>query len=457
MNPRAYVLWLACAAQLLVLHLPAAAQGLRAGPQPGPRPATRAPDNTPRSADYIVAVVNSEPITNNEVRARMARFEQQLAQQGQGVPPRPEFARQVLERLISEKAQLQTAREIGIKVDEATVDVAEQNLARQNQITVPEFRRRLAADGLAPDRFREELRNQLLLTRLRERELESRVKVSDADVDQFLREQESGNAAGAEEINLAHILVAVPENANDAQIANLRAKAQRARDRARAGEDFGALVRELSDSPGAATTGGLVGLRSADRYPPLFVQAIQNLPEGGISDVIRSGAGFHVIKLVERQKGGVPGLNVVQSQVRHILLRPGAQLSEGVALQRLADYKKRVQAGQSDFAQLAREFSQDASARNGGDLGWTNPGSFVPEFEEVVNSLSPGQIADPIVSRFGVHLIQLMERRQAQLTQRERRDMVRNAVREKKLDEAYVQWAQDVRGRAYVELREPPQ
>ena len=456
MNQRAYALWLACAAQALALQLPAAAQGLRIGPQPGARPAPRAADNTPRAADYIVAVVNSEPITNNEVRARMARFEQQLAQQGQGVPPRPEFARQVLERMISEKAQLQLARESGIKVEEATVDLAEQNVARQNQIEVPELRRRLAADGLPLDRFREELRNQLLLTRLRERELESRIKVSDLEVDQFLRDQESGNNA-AQEINLAHILVAVPENATEAQIVNLRAKAQRARERARAGEDFTALVREFSDAPGAAASGGLVGLRSAERYPPLFVQAVQDLPEGGVSDVIRSGAGFHVVKLVERHRGGMPGVNVVQSRARHILLRPGAQLTEGAAVQRLAEFKKRVQAGQADFAQLAREFSQDASARNGGDLGWANPGMFVPEFEETMSSLAPGQIADPVVSRFGVHLIQLLERRQTKLSPREQREIARNLVREKKLDEAYAQWAQDVRGRAYVEFREPPQ
>jgi peptidyl-prolyl cis-trans isomerase SurA len=455
MNQRPYILWLACAAHALALHLPAAAQGLRAGPQSGARPAPRA-DNTPRPADYIVAVVNSEPITNNEVRSRMARFEQQLAQQGQALPPRTEFARQVLERLISEKAQLQLARELGIKVEEATVDLAEQNVARQNQLEVAELRRRLAADGLTLDRFREELRNQLLITRLRERELESRVKVSDLDVDQYLRELEAGKDSMAQEINLAHILVAVPENANDAQIANLRAKAQRAQARARAGEDFATLVREFSDAPGAATNGGLVGLRSAERYPPLFVQAVQNLPEGGVTEVIRSGAGFHVIKLVERHRAGIPGVNVVQSHARHILLRTGPQLSEAAALQRLAEFKKRVQAGQADFAQLAREFSQDASARNGGDLGWANPGLFVPEFEEALSSLTPGQIADPIVSRFGVHLIQLLERRQAQLTQREQREIARNVVREKKLDEAYAQWAQDVRGRAYVEFREPP-
>ena len=457
MKQRAYVLWLACAAQALALHVPAAAQGLRVAPPPANRPAPRPADNTPRSADYIVAVVNSEPITNNEVRSRMSRFERQFAQQGQGVPPRAQFARQVLERLISEKAQLQYAREVGIKVDEALVDQAEQNVARQNQVEVAELRRRLAADGIALPQFREELRNQLVLTRLRERELDAKVKVNDLDVDVFLREQKQASGDPlSQEINLAHILVAVPENANEAQIATLQAKAQRARDRARAGEDFAKLAQELSDAPGAAASGGQVGLRSADRYPPLFVQAIQNLPEGGVSELVRSGAGFHVLKVIEKRKGGLPG-TVVQHRARHILLRPGGQLSEAAAVQRLAEFKKRVQAGQADFAQLAREFSQDGSARQGGDLGWANPGMFVPEFEEAMSALAPGQIADPVISRFGVHLIQLVERRQATLSEREQREIARNLVREKKLDEAYAQWAQDVRGRAYVEFREPPQ
>lgn len=456
MKQTAYALWLACAAQALALHLPAGAQGLRVAPPPGARPAARPADNIPRAADYIVAVVNSEPITNNEVRSRMERIARQLAQQGQGVPPRADFARQVLERLISEKAQLQLARELGIRIDEAVVDQAEQSVARQNQVDLPELRRRLAADGLTPAQFREELRNQLLLTRLRERELESRVKVSDFDVDQYLREQQAGNDISAQEINLGHILVAVPENANDAQIAGERAKAQRVLVRARAGEDFAKLAAETSDAPDAATNGGLIGLRSADRYPPLFVEAIQNLPVGGVSDIVRSGAGFHVLKVIEKRKGGLTG-TVAQSRARHILLRPGPQLSETAAVQRLAEFKRRVLAGQADFAQLAREFSQDASARSGGDLGWAHPGMFVPEFEEAMNTLAPGQIADPVISRFGVHLIQLLERRQAKLSEREQREIARNLVREKKLDEAYVQWAQDVRGRAYVELREPPQ
>jgi peptidyl-prolyl cis-trans isomerase SurA len=457
MYQRLYAPWLACLA--LAVALPAASQGLRATPQPGAaRPAPRAADTSPRPADYIVAVVNSEPITNNEVRSRMIRFEQQLAQQGQPVPPRAQLARQVVERLISEKAQLQLARETGIKVEESTVDQAEQNVARQNLIEVPELRRRLAADGIALSQFREDLRNQLLLTRLRERELEPRVKVTDLDVERYLREQQAGGGDAAPvELNLAQILVAVPENAPEAQIAGLRAKAERVQQRARAGEDFAKLAREFSDSPGAAASGGQVGLRSADRYPPLFVQAIRALPEGGVADLVRSGAGFHVIKVIEKRSGGVPGIHVVQSHARHILLRPGRQLSEAAARQRLADFKKRIEAGQADFAQLAREFSQDASAANGGDLGWANPGLFVPEFEDAMNALAPGQIAEPLLSRFGVHLIQLLERRQATLTPRERREMARQLVREKKLDEAYAQWAQDVRGRAYVELREPPQ
>lgn len=454
MNQRLHVLWLACAAQALALTLPAGAQGLRVPPVGG-RPAVRAPDAAPRTADYIVAVVNSEPITNHEVRQRMARFEAQLAQQGQPVPPRPEFARQVLERLISEKAQLQLAADNGIRVDEFAIDQAEQNIARQNQIDVAELRRRLQADGIPLASFREELRNQLLLTRLREREFAA-TRVSDLEVDQYLRERENSKDPASLELNLAHILVAVPENADEAQVAQLRARAQRVQERARAGEDFIKLARELSDAPGAAQTGGVVGVRTADRYPPLFVDAVQALPEGGVSNVIRSGAGFHVVKVLEKRRADLPGAQVVQSHARHILLRTGPQLTEAAARQRLADFKRRIQAGQADFAQLAREHSQDASASSGGDLGWASPGLFVPEFEEAVDSLKPGEIADPVVSRFGVHLIQLLERREATLSARERRELARAMLREKKLDEAYAKWAQDVRGRAYVELREPP-
>lgn len=445
MHPRFLALALLAAAQLAAV--PAMAQSLRLPGQAA---------NGPRSADFIVAVVNSEPITNNEVRARMARFAQQLAQQGAPVPPAAQLAREVVERLISEKAQLQLAREAGLRVDDALVDQAEQNIARQNQIDVAELRRRMRADGMDPARFRDELRNQLLLQRLRDRELEARVKVTELDVDQFLREQQGGGDLSLMELNLAHILAAVPENASQAQVAQARAKAERALQRARAGEDFAKLAGELSDAPGAAATGGQVGLRTADRYPPLFVEAVRQLPQGGVADIVRSGAGFHVVKVVEKRSGSLAA-PVTQTHARHILLRPSAQLTQQQAIARLADFKQRIQAGRADFAQLAREHSQDASAAKGGDLGWANPGLFVPEFEEALESLKPGQVADPIITRFGVHLVQVLERRQSTLSQRDQRELARNMLRERKLDEAYAQWAQEVRGRAYVEFREPPQ
>lgn len=450
--------WLALAA---ALALPASAQ-LRppvapaAAARPAPAAAAAAPaaPRPPVAADFIVAVVNSEPVTNHEVRVRLARIEQQLAQQGTPVPPRAELARQVLERLISERAQLQFARETGIKVSDAQVDQAEQNVARQNQITVAELRQRLAAEGLALASFRDDLRNQLTLQRLRERELESRVSVTEQEIDQYLRDQQEASK-GAVELNLAQVLVAVPENAPAALVEELKAKAARVQARARAGEDFAALAREFSDAPGAAASGGAFGLRPADRYPPLFLDATERLAAGGVSEPVRSGAGFHVLKVIEKRKAD--GLGVIQQRARHILLRPAGGLTETLARQRLADFKRRVDAGQADFAELAREHSQDGSARQGGDLGWANPGQFVPEFEEVLDSLRPGQIAEPFVSRFGVHLVQLLDRRQASLGPREQREVARNALREKKLDEAYERWAQDVRGRAFVDLREPPQ
>jgi peptidyl-prolyl cis-trans isomerase SurA len=388
----------------------------------------------------------------------MLRYEQQLTQQGSALPPRPQLAREVLDRLITEKAQLQLARETGVRVDDAVVDQAETSVARQNGIGVAELRRRLAADGMDAARFREDLRSQITLQRLRDRELDARVKVSELDIDQYLREQQAGAGDPAlTELNLANILVAVPENASEAQVAQAQAKAQQLLQRARAGEDFAKLARENSDAPGAAQNGGVVGMRSADRLPQLFVDAVRDLKEGGVSSLVRSAAGFHIVKVLEKRQLGSAGISVTQSHARHILLRPAANLTEAQARQRLADYKRRIQAGQADFAQLARDNSQDGSARNGGDLGWSSPGMFVPEFEEALNALAPGQIADPIVSRFGVHLIQLLERRQAAMSPREQREVVRNLVRERKLDEAYAKWTQEVRGRAYVELRDPPQ
>ena len=361
----------------------------------------------------------------------------------------------MLERLISDKLQLQEARISGVRIDESAIDNAVQGVAQQNQLTVDELRKRLLADGLTFAKFRDGLRDELLVNRFRQREVEARVKVSDADVDQFLRDQEGSSDGAAIDLNLAQILVAVPENATPAQVAVLQAKAQTAADRAKAGTDFVALVNEFSE-PTLRASGGQLGLRSADRYPPLFLQATEKLRTGGIAGPVRSGAGFHILKVVEKRQAGMPGVNITQTRARHILLRVDPQQRESVAKENLADFKKRVMAGQADFAVLARESSDDGSAKDGGDLGWTNPGMFVPEFEQTMNGLAPNQISEPVVSRFGVHLIQVLERRETQLSSRDQRELARSVIREKKLEDAYVVWAQEIRGRAYVEFREPP-
>jgi peptidyl-prolyl cis-trans isomerase SurA len=423
-------------------------------PDLSPRGSASAPAR-PQQADFIVAVVNSEPVTNSEVRTKLLRAERQLSAQNAPMPPRTEMARQVLERIISDKAQLQLARETGVRADSSAVDNAVQAVARQNQISVEELRNRLRADGISYAQFQADLRDELLVSRLRQREVESRINVSESEIDQFLREQGAGNDAAVTAINLAQVLITVPENATPEQVAPLQARAQQIADRARAGTDFSVLSAESSD-PITRANGGVMGLRTADRYPPLFVEATQNLRVGGIAGPIRSGAGFHVLKVVEKKSGGIEA-SVQQTRARHILLQVTPQQNEAAAVQKLAAFKRRVEAGQADFAALARESSTDGSARDGGDLGWATPGTFVPEFEQAMNALAPNQVSDPVVSRFGVHLIQVVERRESKLTAREQRDAARNALREKKFDEAYAVWAQEVRARAYVEYREPPQ
>ncbi|QIL82384.1 molecular chaperone SurA [Diaphorobacter sp. HDW4A] len=471
MKIRALTLGLVSAATLSVVLLPmaASAQGLRpAGTPQAPRlaPSVTLPAATvggraaTRSADFIVAVVNSEPITNNDVQIRMERVRAQMASQGAGQqqPPESVLAKEVLERLIMEKIQIQNAKEMGLKVDDFAVSQAVKSVAQQNKIAEEDMYRRLAQDGISKEQFRGELRNQMLAQRLREREVDSRVKVSETDIDQYLSEQRSTSnsaAAVSPEINLGHILIAVPEGASADTVEAQRVKADKLTQEIRSGKDFSEAARASSNAADAAQ-GGLMGLRPADRYPDLFVNATQNAAVGSVVGPIRSPAGFHILKVVDRSVSGVPSV-AVQSHVRHILLRMGAKQSEQQAAQRLEDYRHRIESGQATFEALAREYSQDGSAQNGGDLGWAGPGRYVPEFEQVVESLQPGQISQPLLSRFGMHLIQLLDRREVKLSQREQREMVRDVVREKKLEEAYNNWMQETRSRAYVEFREPPQ
>ena len=409
-----------------------------------------------QSADYVVAVVNSEPITNSEVRAAVRRVSEQLKANGQQLPAAEEMRSGVLERLISDRAQLQLAAENGIRVDDAAVDLAEQNLARQGQVDLETLHQRMAKDGMDVAALRTQLRDQLTLTKLRERDVESRVRISDQDVDRALAEQQAANTDPlAQEINLAQLLVAVPEKADATQIAQLQAKAQGFLERIRAGEDFVGLVKQASDAD--RSKGGEFGLRRADRYPTTFVQATQNVAVGAVSELLRSGAGFHILKVLDRRAPSSLVKSVMQTHARHILLRTGPDLSAFAASAKLGEVRQRILSGKTDFAAAARELSQDGSAAQGGDLGWASPGMFVPEFEEVMNRLKEGEISQPTVSRFGVHLIQLTERRRTELSPREVRELVRNQLREAKLDEAYAAWTRDVRERAYVELREPPQ
>jgi peptidyl-prolyl cis-trans isomerase SurA len=407
-------------------------------------------------ADYIVAVVNAEPITNSELGAEVKRVLQRIVQQRQTPPPPEVLRRDVLERMINDRAQIQLARETGIRVDAAAIDLAEQNVARQNQIDVAELHRRLAKDGLNVATFRDQLRDQLMQQRLQERDVEARIRISEGDIDRALAEQQKANSDPfVQDINLAQILIAIPENAPPSQAPVLLKQAQSVLERIRNGEDFNALVEEVSAAERAK--GGQLGLRRADRYPRSFVLATQDLGVGSVSDIVRSAAGFHILKVIEKRPPAAVVRTVVQSRARHILLRTGALLTQDAAVARLAALRQRLVAGSVAFATAAKEVSQDSSAADGGELGWATPGMFVPEFEDAMNRLTDGEISNPVVSRFGVHLIQLVERRRVDLDPRQTREVIRNELREKRYEEAFTTWAQDLRARAFVEFRDPPQ
>jgi peptidyl-prolyl cis-trans isomerase SurA len=409
-----------------------------------------------RQADFIVAVVNSEPITNREVQVLRQRLANDAAARGGNKPDASELTRTAVEQLINEKAQLQQARESGIKIETEAVDQAELNVASSNQLSREDMHKRLAQEGISVNAFREQLRTQLTLTRLREREVEGRVRVSDLEVEQFLSEQLKAQAAQVPaQLNLGMVLVAVPENSDESAIKALGARAADVARRAQTGENFAELAKAFSQTSDRGANGGEMGLRPADRYPELFLEATRNLKAGEVAAPVRSAAGFHILKVLERRQ--VTTLLVTQTRARHILLRPSAQMSQAQAVAKLTEIRQAVVSGKSDFAALARELSQDGSAQQGGDLGWANPGMFVPEFEQVMNRLRPGQVAEPLVSRFGVHLIEVTDRRNAPMSDQEQRTLARNALREKKFDEAYATWVEDIRGRAYVEMREPPQ
>lgn len=418
------------------------------------RAATRAADRSAaRGGDYIVAIVNQELVTAVEVSRRMARAREDAQRLGARLPPEEALRNQVVEALIEERVILTYARASGGKVDDAELDRAVQTVAAQNQLSVPQLRERLAAEGIDLVRFRANLRDQLLVERTREREVYQRIRITDSDVEDYLERQRRASAAEAP-LNLAQILISVPEGATEAVVAERRRLAEAALARVRAGEPFEAVARQLSEDA-QREQGGEIGARPASRLPDLFVEATRSLKVGEVTPaLVRSGAAFHVLKVLSR--GEAEPEQVTQTRARHILLRPSSRLTSEAAEARLAGYRRQIESGVRTFEDMAREFSEDGSAAQGGDLGWASPGTMVPEFEEAMNALPLGGLSQPVVSRFGVHLIQVLERREVAVDPRQLREQARNALREQRFDDAYADWARDLRARAYVEMREPP-
>ena len=399
--------------------------------------------------DRIVAVVNDEVITQNDLNERVALVVRQFQRQGGQLPPADALSRQILERMINDLLQVQLAKETGIRVDDATLDRTIERIARENNMGTPDFRAALERDGIKYARFRDDIRSEILLARLREREVENAIVVTDAEVETELA-RASRDKTGDSEYRLAHILVLVPAQAGNEQIEQRRRRALEALAQLRRGADFAQIAATYSDAPDA-TQGGNLGWRQAGRLPALFLEALERLKPGEVSDILRSPNGFHVIRLLEK-RGQAAAAGVQQTQARHILLRARDGLSESEARDRLQRLRARIVAGE-DFAELARLHSEDASAAKGGDLGWVAAGDTVPEFERAMNALKDKEVSEPVQTPFGWHLVQVLERRSDELSEDRKKVAARQAIRARKADEAYQDWLRQSRDRAYVENR----
>ena len=429
---------------------PAPAGGAAAGLSVRSLPQALAPAESSQASDFIVAVVDNEPITNQEVNRLAAMADPGAAQLG-----RSNLLLEAMETLIEEAAQLGIAKQYGIQISAEELAQAIDKTAQRNQMSIEQMQLHLQEQNLSWEQYRSQVRRQMQLQKVREKEVNARIRIQDYEVDDFL--QQTKNAANPNaDINIAHILFELPENPTGDQVARQLTKADEVMRKLKAGEDFLILAAQFS-SAADRSNGGILGLRPPSRYPSLFVDALKDTAVGQWVGPVRSAAGFHLLKLLEKRSADALPSSVNQTRARHILLRPGGKLSQDSARAQLALFKRQIELGLSSFESLAKEHSQDGSANQGGELGWANPGMMVPEFEDAMNKLALGQVGDPLVSRFGVHLIQVLERREAPLSLREKQDLARNTLREKKFDEAYKNWEREVRGRAYVEYRETPQ
>lgn len=422
--------WLSFFLLLLALPLPCAAQG-------------------PVLLDRIVAIVNKEVITLSELNDAVDMAQRELRRQGTPLPERSVLEHQMLERLILEKAQLQLAHSSGLRVDELQLDRAVQRIAENNKMALADFRKALEGDGVSFDSWREQVRNQMLLTRLRQREVDDKVQVSDSELDLFLEQMK--NRPEAVDYNLAHILIRVPDQASPERIEAARERAEKVLAEARAGRDFASLAASYSDAPDALQ-GGALGWRNEDRLPQLFDAALAKMRPGDVSPVLRSPAGFHIVKLIDRRGAGADDTPVQQTRLRHILIRTSEAVSDADALKRIEQLRERIIHG-ADFAEIARTNSDDASAAAGGELGWVYPGDTVPEFERAYQALKIGEISEPVRTPFGYHLIQVEARRTGVASPERRRMQAREALRERKADEAYQEWLRQLRDQTYVELK----
>ncbi len=437
---------------LAQLRAPSSAAAAPAALAVAPAPSRAVPRAAQRLGDHIAAVVNQDAVTAGEVERRMLEVRANLQRTSQPMPDEDELRRQVFDALIDERVVITAARDSGVRVDEAELDRAVQSVAAQNRLTLQGLRERLQAEGQDYPRFRAQVRDQILMERLREREVLGRIRITDAEIDEHLNQRREGSAAEGV-LGLAHILVPIPDGADEAAVSRLRARAQEALDRLAKGEAFDAVANAFANEPQRAN-GGDLGSRPASRWPDLFLEAVRNVSQGQHTSVpLRSGAGFHILKVTQKQDGRDP--KVQQTRARHVLLRTAPPATQAEAARRLRELRADIVAKRRSFEDVAREFSEDGSAPQGGDLGWFSPGAMVPEFEEALGALPVGGLSEPVVSRFGVHLITVVDRREVAVEPRALREQARQALREQKFEQAQADWTKELRARAYVEVRDP--
>ena len=418
-------------------------------PPPGPRAPAPAPSSAPATLDRVVAVVNNEALTLFEMNEQKRILVQQL-RESRLQPPSPDVLdRQVLDRLITERALMQYAKETGIRVDDTTVERTILRIAQENKLSPDEFRKALEREGIPYAKYREDIRRELVIQRLREREIDSKVFVSEAEVDNYLATV-NVQAGGENEYQLAHILVRVAEQSSPEQIEGRRARAEEVLAKVKAGENFAQVAATYSDAPDAQQ-GGNLGWRTQARMPTVFVDAVRKMKSGDVSPVLRSPAGFHIVKLVGERGRNQPSV-VQQTHVRHILIKVSELSSDVEAKAKIDRVRERIESG-AKFEDQARLNSEDASSAKGGDLGWVSAGDLVPDFQVAMDQLKPGELSQPVRSPFGWHLIEVIERREQDVAKDRQREQARLALRQRKADEQFQEFVRQTRDRAYVEIK----